>query len=99
MANAPFTVLPKSLLGAHRGEKLPIRVSPLVVESAAMDGPGVYARLETRPEGLTAHEAAARLAEHGPNVLAAEQRLGLGELLGHAVLNPLVILLAGLATI
>jgi len=99
MANAPSTVLPKSLLEPHRGEKPAIRVSALVVESAAMDAAGVYARLATRPEGLTSREGAERLVEHGPNVLTGERRPGLGVLLGHAVLNPLVILLAGLATI
>ena len=50
-------------------------------------------------EGLTADEAAARLAEYGPNVLAKDQRAGIGKLLWHAVINPLVILLAVLATI
>jgi hypothetical protein len=32
-----------------------------------------------------------RLAEHGPNVLAKDQRPSVGRLLWHAVLNPLVI--------
>ena len=64
-----------------------------------MDAAGVYARLNTRPEGLTADEAQARLEQYGPNVLAKDQRAGLGKLLWHAVLNPLVILLAVLATI
>ena len=92
-------VLPKHLFAAIRREKPQIQVSRIVVESAAMDAAGVYARLATRPEGLTADEAAARLAEHGPNVLAKDQRAGIGKLLWHAVLNPLVILLAVLATI
>jgi Mg2+-importing ATPase len=74
-------------------------VSPIVVESAAMDVAGVQVRLETRAEGLTAAEAAARLAEHGPNVLSADRRPGFGKLLWHAVLNPLVILLAALSAI
>jgi Mg2+-importing ATPase len=64
-----------------------------------MDAAGVYARLGTRPEGLTTEEAAERLTEHGPNVLARDQRAGIGRLLWHAVLNPLVILLAVLASI
>ncbi len=59
----------------------------------------VYERLRTRPEGLTAEEASTRLAEHGPNVLAKDQRPGLGVLLWRAVLNPLVLLLAVLATV
>ena len=93
------TILPKHLFAAIRHEKPQIQVSQIVVESAAMDAAGVYARFATRPEGLTAEEAAARLAEHGPNVLAKDQRAGIGKLLWHAVLNPLVILLAVLASI
>ena len=99
MANIPSAVLPKSVLASNRHKTLAIRVSPMVVESAAMDAAGVYARMDTRPEGLTIDEAAARLARHGPNVLAMDQRAGLGKLLWRAVLNPLVILLAVLATI
>ena len=64
-----------------------------------MDVAGVHARLHTRPSGLTDDEAAALLAEHGPNVLAKDQRAGLPRLLWRAVQNPLVILLAGLATV
>jgi len=100
MAPAPSVVLPKGLPAAHPRERKPeLRVSPLVVESAAMTATAVYARLATRPEGLTGKEAAARLAEHGPNVLATNQRAGLGTLLWHAVINPLVILLLVLATV
>ena len=92
-------VLPKHLFAAIRREKPQIQVSRIVVESAALDTPGVYARLATRPEGLTADEAISRLAEHGPNVLAKDQRASIGKLLWHAIINPLVILLAVLATI
>ena len=48
---------------------------------------------------LTDSEAATRLAEYGFNVMAKDQRAGLGKLLWRALLNPLVILLAVLATI
>ncbi len=99
MANIPPAILPKSVLDSSRHKVSAIRVSPLVVESAALDAAGVYARLKTRPEGLTTDEAAALLAGHGPNVLAKDQRAGLAKLLWRAVLNPLVILLAVLATI
>jgi P-type Mg2+ transporter len=99
MANPSSAVLPKILPTAAQRKTSAIRVSPLVVESAAMNTSGVYARLRTRPEGLTSEEAAALLAQHGPNVLAKDQRVGLGKLLWHAILNPLVILLAALATI
>jgi Mg2+-importing ATPase len=75
------------------------RASPLVVEAAALETAGVYARLATRPEGLTSAEGGARLHERGPNVLARDHRPGLARLLGRAVLNPLVVLLASLATV
>jgi P-type Mg2+ transporter len=64
-----------------------------------MDAAHVYARLNTRPEGLTVLEAQERLEEYGPNVLARDQRAGFGKLLWHAMLNPLVLLLAALATL
>ena len=99
MATIPSAVLPKRVLVSDRHKIPAIRVSPRVVESAALDAAGVYARLNTRPEGLTTDEAATRLAQYGPNVLARDQRVGLGKLLWRAVLNPLVILLAVLATV
>ncbi len=40
-----------------------------------------------------------RLGQHGPNVLARDQRPGLAKLLWHAFLNPLVMLLLALASI
>jgi Mg2+-importing ATPase len=99
MSILPTAILPKNLFTSIRREKPQIQVSRIVVESAAMDAAGVYARLLTRPEGLTTEEAAERLAEHGPNVLARDQRAGIGRLLWHAVLNPLVVLLAVLASV
>jgi P-type Mg2+ transporter len=92
-------VLPRKLLAPKRREKVSIHVSPLVVESAAKCVADVYALLGTRAEGLTPDEATARLAEHGPNVLAKDQRVGLGRLLWRAIVNPLVVLLAVLATV
>lgn len=59
----------------------------------------VLSRFSTRPEGLTDEDALARLAQYGPNVLATDQRKSLAKLVWHAVLNPLVILLATLASI
>ena len=98
MVKIPAAILPKSLLAAGRA-KTAIRVSPILVESAALDPAAVCARLKTRPEGLSSAEAAERLGAHGPNVLAQDQRPSLARLLWRAVLNPLVILLAALATI
>ena len=99
MAKIPSTVLPKAVLISNRHKTSAIRVSPMVVESAAMDAADVYARLNTRAQRLTTDEAASRLAQHGPNVLAKDKRAGLGRLFSRAMLNPLVILLAVLATI
>jgi P-type Mg2+ transporter len=94
-----YQILPKQLFAAIRREKPQIQVSQVVIEAAGMDAVDVYSRLRTRPAGLRADEAAVRLAEYGPNVLAKDQRAGIGRLLWHAVINPLVILLAVLATI
>ena len=90
-------VLPKRVLVSHR--KASIRVSPLVLEAAALDTSAVYRRLETQPAGLTSATAAQRLATHGPNVLARDQRTGATRLLWRSLINPLVILLGVLATI
>jgi Mg2+-importing ATPase len=99
MPRRPTAVLPKRPFAPRPHEKASIRVSPLLVESAGIDADAVYARLRTRAEGLTTEEASARLAEHGPNVLAKDQRPSLGRLLWRAVINPLVILLGVLATV
>ena len=69
------------------------------MDTVPLDAAGVYAQLKTRPEGLTADEADARLAEHGPNVLAKDRRPGVPKLLWRAVRNPLVVLLAVLAAV
>lgn len=98
MPNVHHSILPKHLFGAlAHGERHAIQVSPVVVESATLDKAAVYERFKTRPEGLTTAEAQLRLAEHGPNALAKDHRAGIGTLFWHAVLNPLVILLAILA--
>jgi P-type Mg2+ transporter len=103
--NPPFvskvhpTVFPKNLFTAIRDDKPHIQAPQIVIESALMEVPDLYKRFGTRSEGLTAEEARTRLAEHGPNVLAKDQRIGLGKLIWHAVLNPLVILLTVLASL
>ncbi len=76
-----------------------IHVAPILVETAGLDVAEVYARLATRASGLTTAEATRRLAEHGANVLARDHRPGVGALLWHAAINPLVILLVVLATV
>ena len=92
--------LPKWLL--HRARQLPAdqasrHVSDRVVEAAAEPAEATLARLGTTLRGLSAAEAAGRLAAHGPNVVASRRRSGRGRLLGRALVNPLVVLLAVLA--
>jgi P-type Mg2+ transporter len=91
--------LPKKLLPALRRRAGTIRVSPILVELATLPTEAVYARLKTSANGLTADEAAKRLEENGPNVVAADGRKSVWMLLWHAFINPLVLLLAALATI
>lgn len=69
------------------------------MDTVTLEAAGVYAHLNTRAEGLLADDATARLAEHGHNVLAKDQRPGPFRLLWRAVLDPLVILLAVLAAV
>ncbi len=99
MAEPPSTVFAKGTLADHRHDRSAIRVAPLLVDSAALDAAGVFTRLSTHSDGLSSEDAAIRLAEHGPNVLAKDLPPALLRLLGRAVMNPLVILLAVLATI
>jgi Mg2+-importing ATPase len=91
--------LPNKLLPGLRRRSGPIRVSPILLELAVLPAEAVYARLKTGPQGLTADEAATRLRENGPNVVAADGRKSVWLLLWHAFINPLVLLLAALATI
>ncbi len=73
--------------------------APLLLEMAALSIPDVFARLHTSPAGLSETEVTDRRAQHGPNVVGQEQNFGQLRLLGHALVNPLVILLLILATI
>jgi P-type Mg2+ transporter len=91
-------ILPKKLL-AKSHEKPSLHISQALVASASLNVAGVYASLRTRPEGLTAEEATTRLAAHGQNILAKDQRPGVPTLVGRAVRNPLVVLLAVLAAV
>ena len=92
-------MIPKHLITEIGHDRQRVHISQPLIDSAAADAVSVCQRLETRPEGLTDEDAAKRLSEHGPNVLAKDSRAGLLSLIGHAVLNPLVILLAILASI
>jgi Mg2+-importing ATPase len=91
--------LPKGIFAALRRQPRTIRVAPILLESATLTPDAVYQLLKSRVTGLTTREADARLSEHGPNMVAADGRKSLGLLFWHAIINPLVLLLAVLATI
>lgn len=55
--------------------------------------------LQSRPEGLTADEAARRLQETGPNVLPRSSGPGIPELLWRQIKSPLVLVLIGTAAL
>ncbi len=73
------------------------RVSDAVRDAATKDAAEVLQQLGTSPTGLTGEEAAARLAQHGPNEVAQEKRHDWLDRLRIAAINPLVILLTILA--
>ena len=91
--------LPKGIFAALRRQPPPIRVAPILLQTSSLTADGVYQLLNCRATGLTSSEADARLGEHGPNVIAADGRKSFGLLLWHAIINPLVLLLAVLASI
>jgi len=95
----PIFSLPKNVLSALRRPAPTIQVSPLLAEVARCDSPEVFRRLETGEMGLSEEEAAQRLEDHGPNVVAKEQRFRRTKLFGQACANPLVILLLLLAAL
>ena len=99
MSKVHSTVFSKTLFASIQHDRAHVQVSQIVTEAALMQIADVYKRFETCPEGLRAEEARARLAKHGPNVLAKDQRIGLGKLISRAVINPLVILLTVLASV
>ena len=91
--------LPKGIFVALHRHRPPIRVAPILLETASLPPERVFERLASRAAGLTTAEAETRLMEHGHNVVAADGRKGFGLLLLHALVNPLVLLLGVLATI
>ena len=95
----PTFILPKNILTALRRPANHIEASKLLSEVAQSDAEAVFRRLETSENGLTEEEAEHRLAVYGPNVVTKEQRFRRLRLLGHACVNPLVILLLVLATV
>ena len=76
-----------------------IHFSPVLAEVAQLETSSVFTRMKTAAEGLSENEAAGRLAEIGPNVVATGKHRGWPWRLLTAARNPLVILLGVLATI
>src|SRR5271154_5402719 len=68
-------------------------------DAATQETAEVLQRLNTSSSGLSQTEAEARLAQYGPNEVAQEKQHGWLLRLWVAVRNPLVILLAVIATI
>jgi Mg2+-importing ATPase len=97
MAILPIFTLPKNIVWTLRRPAQTIQVSPMLAEVAACDCPQVFERLQTGEKGLSEEEAESRLEQYGPNVVAKETRFRRLKLLGHACMNPLVILLLALA--
>ena len=97
MPALPTPVLPKRIPhGPHRPATA-AHVSPLLLEAAGADADAVLQKLRTSKEGLSDEEAARRLREHGPNVVARDERHPRIRLLRKALINPLVILLVVLS--
>ena len=76
-----------------------IRTSPLLTEVAAAEPAAALQRLASSPTGLSEEEVAVRLERYGENVVARDERHSRLRLFVHAVLNPLVLLLAVLAIV
>src|SRR3989442_1740366 len=92
-------MLPRDLRRAPRHVSSSIRVSPVLAELAEAEPAAAFERLGSSPEGLSDEEAARRLARYGPNVVASDERHTRLRLLLRACLNPLVLLLAVLASV
>ena len=73
-------IIPKKI-GAPRHPS-EIQVSPEIMEVSVSEPEQVYQKLGTSNQGLSAAEAARRLKEHGPNVVAQDKRHNRWRLLG-----------------
>ncbi len=93
---APSLILPKGLPTRPQTTGT-IHVSPLVLDTAACECSQALQKLQSRKDGLSTAEAETRFREHGPNVVAHENRHPLLRLFWSAIVNPLVILLVVLA--
>ena len=76
-----------------------IKVSPRLIEAARLTPQAATELLQSGPQGLSGEQVEQRLEEYGPNVVVQEKRHTRIVLLGHALINPLVVLLLILATV
>ncbi len=95
----PSAILPKNILAIIKRQANNFHGSPLLTEIAQIPAEAVLGKLKTTENGLNEEEAELRLEQYGPNVVAQEKRHGRLSLLGHACMNPLVILLLILAVV
>lgn len=99
MARHSSIILPRGFPHGLRARTADIRVSEALRSAALADVPSVLSRLGTTPAGLSTSDAEERLEQHGRNAIAEDRRQSWPALLGLALVNPLVILLAVLAAI
>jgi Mg2+-importing ATPase len=76
-----------------------IRVSPRLRQAAHLPPVAALELLQSGPQGLSQEQAEQRLEAYGPNVVAQEKRHTWITVLGHALVNPLVVLLLILAIV
>jgi Mg2+-importing ATPase len=89
---------PREIFSGFKRTTARIEVSQKVIASASTPIDQTLASLNTSMIGLTQEEAEERIKEHGPNVVSHDQRYVKLKLFLKALVNPLVILLAVLAT-
>ena len=86
---------PRMSTAPHRPS--PIQVSPVLIEASGSETDAVLQQFQTSKTGLANDEAERRLREYGLNVVAREERHPRLQLLGKALISPLVVLLVVLA--
>ena len=77
----------------------PDALAQALLQAARDDPAAAIARLKSHADGLSAREAAARLARHGPNEVAHEKPVPAWLHLWHCYRNPFNLLLTALATL
>jgi Mg2+-importing ATPase len=83
--------------GRGSAQPAPAQMSRDLLRLAQDEPAATIARLKSHPEGLSAREARARLAHHGPNEVAHEAPLPAWLHLWHCYKNPFNLLLSALA--